>query len=111
MPVTCEIYDHVTVFNVAGELAAEQAGMFKKVVLDALEKDARFVVLNMQNVPFIDSTGLEALLWAQAECEQRLGHLRLCGLDENVKKILYVTRLESQFEAFDAVTDAVKLMR
>ncbi len=111
MPVTCEVYEHVTVFNLAGELASEQAELFKKVVLDALERDARFVVLNMQAVPFVDSGGLEALLWAQEQCEQRLGHLRLCGLDENLKKIMYVTRLEGQFEAFDAVTDAVKLMR
>ena len=48
----------------------------------------------MSGVGFIDSEGLELLLWIKDYCGENNCQLRIAGLDENCAKILEVTRLD-----------------
>jgi len=69
------------------------------------------IVLNFESVPFIDSAGLEYLLDLQDRLAERFGQVKLVHVDENVSTILEVTRLRSNFETFDSVTEAVKTLK
>jgi anti-anti-sigma factor len=59
-------------------------------------------------VPFIDSAGLEYLLDLQEKLAQRMGQVKLIKPDENIRKILELTRLASVFEVFKDIPEAVK---
>jgi len=62
----------------------------------------------MTNVGFIDSIGLEKLLWARDYCNENNAQLKLAGLDENCSKILELTRLEDEFDRYNELAEAVK---
>lgn len=62
----------------------------------------------MTETGFIDSQGLETLLWARDHCIESDCQLRLAGLDENCSKILEVTRLKNEFDTYDELAGAVK---
>ena len=111
MNVRCEDYDHVTVVTVAGEFNADATENFRKQIDERLEKKVRFFVIDLQQTNFIDSKGLESLVWVQEQCDERLGQVRLCNPDEICRKILQVTRLDGRFDVFADVTEAVKTMR
>jgi len=64
-------------------------------------------VLDMSGIGFIDSEGLEQLLWARDCCSEHKQQLRLAGLDENCLKILEVTRLENEFDSYAELAEAV----
>ena len=66
------------------------------------------IVLDMSNVGFIDSKGLSILLWVRDYCIQNRWELRLAGLDENCMRILEITRLDSEFDLYGELAEAVK---
>ena len=111
MNVRCDDYDHVTVVGLTGELNAGTADVFRKQIEVRLARKVRFFVVDLEAITFIDSKGLEALLWVQEQCDEQLGQIRLCKPDDTCRKILQVTRLDGRFDVFTDVTEAVKTMR
>lgn len=111
MNIRCEDYDHVTVVGLAGEFTAEGTETFRKHIDQRLERKVRFFVIDLEQTTFIDSKGLESLLWVQEQCDEHLGQVRLCKPDEVCRKILHVTRLDGRFDVFADVSEAVKTMR
>jgi anti-anti-sigma factor len=109
MSITVESYGHSVLFNIKGELTEDTLAAFNQDVDRQLqEKDVIDLVLNMENVPFVDSDALECLLTLQDRLAERMGQVKLLRCDENVRKILEMTRLESSFEIFKDVHEAVK---
>jgi anti-anti-sigma factor len=111
MNIRAEDYDHVTVVSVTGELTSEGTETFRRQIEERLERKVRFFVIDLQQTTFVDSKGLETLIWVQEQCDERLGQVRLCNPDETCRKILQVTRLDGRFDVFADVTEAVKTMR
>jgi anti-anti-sigma factor len=111
MNIRCEDYDHVSVVSVTGEFNTEACEGFRKQIEERLERKVRFFVIDLHQTTFLDSKGLESLVWVQEQCDERLGTVRLCNPDESCRKILQVTRLDSRFDVFADVAEAVKTMR
>ena len=112
MPVKCEEYNMVCVMTLIGDFAADDVANARALANDRIEnRQIVQFVLDFEKSEFVDSEGLEALLWLKRQCEDRFGQLKLAGLDENVKKILEITRLEHRFECQPDLPAALKTMR
>ena len=66
------------------------------------------VVIDLSNAPYIDSTGLEALLDLSDRLESRGQTLRLAGLSATIREVLELTGLQSRFEYFADTNTAVR---
>jgi anti-sigma B factor antagonist len=108
MKVKTQDYNNVTVVELQGDLDSDVAEQFKNTISDVVSKHKTGLVLDMSGVGFIDSAGLEQLLWATDYCNQNKCELRLAGLDENCAKILEITRLENEFDHYAELAEAVK---
>ena len=108
MKVKTQDYNDVTVVELQGELDEDFAEMFQNTITDIVAKHKAGIVLDMSGVGFIDSEGLERLLWARDYCNENNSQLRLAGLDENCAKILEVVRLENEFDHYAELAEAVK---
>jgi len=91
-----------------GEFDGELASSFQDIVKDVVERKQRGIVLDMSNVSFVDSVGLEQLLWSRDFCHDGKCQMRMAGLEENCAKILEITRLESEFDKYAELAEAVK---
>jgi anti-anti-sigma factor len=112
MPLKAEEYNQVCVISLDGDLSGEQIQAARKTFEDRI--DQRHIidfVLDFEKSGFADSEGLELLLWMKRKCEDLFGQFKIVGLDENVKKILEITRLEQRFESHKDLTAALKTMR
>jgi anti-sigma B factor antagonist len=107
MKVKTQDYNEVTVVEMQGEFDGDFSGPFQDTITAIIEKRKRGVVLDMSAVGFVDSQGLEQLLWAKEYCSEHKQQLRLAGLDENCQKILEITRLESEFDHYAELAEAV----
>ena len=112
MSVKCEEYSQVCVMEVQGDFLADTATIAKKSLEDYIDQ-RRIIdfVVDFQKSSFIDSDGLEALLWMKRRSEDLFGRLKLVNLDENCKKILEITRLDHRFECQVDLPTALKTMR
>jgi anti-anti-sigma factor len=112
MQVNAESYGNAVILNLKGEITEDCISSFKQIV-DHHLGDSQVVdlVLNMEQVPFIDSAGLEFLLDLQDRLAAKFGRVKLTCCDENVRKILEITQLSRSFEVLADVAEAVKAIR
>src|SRR5271165_1817960 len=65
------------------------------------------IVLHLEQVEFVDSSGLGALMRLMQAARAKGGDLKLSGVPPAIRKILEVTNLVSQFEVYDSVGEAI----
>ena len=117
MAITCEEYGNVCVLAVDGDLSGEAAAAFRRaaetriVAAGARAGGAIEAVVDLEKTGFIDSQGLEALLWLKRRCEDRSGRAMLAAPDDRCRKILEITRLAHRLECHDDLPSALKAMR
>ena len=75
-------------------------------VRDAIEKYGD-VVLQLENVEFLDSSGLGAMMRLLQAARAKGGDLKLSGLTSKIRKVLELTHLISQFETYDCMEEAI----
>jgi anti-anti-sigma factor len=110
MEIKSERYGQALILRCKGELTADSLEVFIKEVQRLVTAGAVDVVLSLEEVPFIDSAGLEYLLDLQDDLMDSGGQISLTNVDENVAKVLEITRLGAGFEVLPDVLDAVKVM-
>jgi anti-anti-sigma factor len=108
MRIRTQDYNNVTVVELQGELDGDFAEMLQNTITDIVTTNKTGIVLDMSSLGFIDSQGLEGLLWARDYCNENKRGMRLAGLDENCAKILEITRLENEFDSYAELSEAVK---
>jgi anti-sigma B factor antagonist len=108
MRISTQDYNAVTVIDLQGEIDGDLADSLKNTVCETVSRRQTGIVLNMSDVSFIDSQGLELLLWMRDYCRRNQAQLRLAALDENCEKILEITRLENEFDRHTELAEAVK---
>jgi len=67
-----------------------------------------WVVLDLSEVPFIDSAGLELLCEVQQLCIDSRGRLKLAVASDICSEILRLTDLAGRFEAYGSVEEAAR---
>lgn len=96
------------VVKMEGDLTLDSNGAVKSAITEVVADHPKAIVLDMSEVGFIDSQGLEFLLWARDYCLLSLLPFRLAGLDANCRTILRITRLEGEFSLTDDLAEAVR---
>jgi anti-sigma B factor antagonist len=94
----------VTVIELSGRFDANTMPQVKRELERATTAD---VVVNLSGVHFIDSAGLSALISALKRCRQAGGDLRLSNLQQPVRIIFELTKLQRAFEIFASESEAV----
>jgi anti-sigma B factor antagonist len=75
-------------------------------VVDAIEKYGD-VVLQLDQVEFVDSSGLGAMMRLVQAARSKGGDLKLTGVPAKVYKVLKLTNLLAQFEVYDSIEEAI----
>jgi anti-anti-sigma factor len=112
MPVKDDIYGDVCVLSIDGDLSGDnvQASrtLVEKMMVEKLIVD---FAIDFEKCPFIDSEGLEMLLWIKRRVDEGFGRVKLAVLDDHCRKIIEMTRLENHFECHGDLTQALQAMR
>src|SRR3954463_15744278 len=112
MPIKCDEYSQVSVMSINGDFAGADVAALKAQVDELIDKKQIIdFVIDFEKSGFVDSEGLEALLWLKRRAEDLFGQLKLVNLDDNCRKILEITRLEARFECHNDLAAALKTMR
>jgi len=108
MKISHQDYNNVVVVEIHGEFLEEYCRLFQDTMTELVKKQVVGIVLDMSQVPFIDSSSLWMLLWLRDYCHENKSQLKLAGLDDNIKKILEITRLDTKLDRYEELSEAVK---
>lgn len=89
-------------------LDAHNSGDLKIQMLKLFEDGKNNLVVDLQAVRFVDSSGLGALVSGFKNASSRNGSLKLAGLQLQVKSMFELTRLHRVFEIFDDSGEALE---
>jgi len=85
----------------------EEASSLREALREAAAAGRVNVLLNLEKVDYIDSTGLGALVMGYTSLRKAGGKLKLANLSRRNVELLVFTKLETVFEIFDSELDAV----
>ncbi len=101
----------VVVKQLPEKLSVEQSRSFFLEVAASLIADRPRVVLDFSRVRELDNAGIQVLLQCLEEAMKRNGDVKLAAIPPLAAQILELTRVDSLFEAFDTIIDAVNSFR
>ena len=90
----------------SGELDLASAPKLEDEMKHLEERGPGVIVLDLKELSFMDSSGLRALLSADARAREAGRRLVLVRGDERVQRVLKITRLDERLEIVDSI-DAV----
>ncbi|MCB0749146.1 MAG: STAS domain-containing protein [Ignavibacteriae bacterium] len=105
---TSEVYN-AAVITFKGKLrGGPDAHVFQDQIKNYLDQGKKNIIVNMSDVSFVDSSGIGNIVSAFSTVKDSGGQLKLAGLNDKIKGVLSITRLEKIFEQFPTVEEASK---
>ncbi|MEH1831037.1 MAG: STAS domain-containing protein [Nostoc sp.] len=92
--------EQVKVIKLNGNLNAATSQEFRQNITDILVSGAKIVLIDFQDVAFMDSSGLGALVLAFKTLRASDTQLALCSINEQVRILFELTNMDKVFEIF-----------
>jgi anti-sigma B factor antagonist len=87
----------VLVVHVEGQLVITNRAELKDLVQERLAAGDRRFVLDFTQTPYIDSSGLGALVTIARRIREEGGDVRLAGLNDDLRQLFELTKLDTLF--------------
>ncbi|NJR66238.1 MAG: STAS domain-containing protein [Leptolyngbyaceae cyanobacterium CRU_2_3] len=100
----------VVVLAPTGRLDITTAWQFRLKLQECISKVSSYVVVNLSQVNFIDSSGLTSLVAGMRDADKVNGSFRICNVHPEAKLVFEVTMMDSVFEIFETEDQALESM-
>jgi len=98
--------DKVVILDINGEIDLYNAPEIKDVIAKLIEEQKYCIVINLEKVSYIDSSGIGALISSLSNLKKYQGGLKIINVAGSVRKVFELTKLTSFFEIFDGEDEA-----
>ena len=102
------IDDKTSLIKLDGTLNGASVEAVKRTLQQAVADGKRQIVLDLAEVPFIDSSGLTALVSGMKLLNAEEGSLKLAGLQSQAKLLFNLTMFDQIFDIFETPDSALK---
>lgn len=96
-----------TIVRVEGQLIVANRQDLKTLIQDALQAGERKFVVDFTPTAYIDSSGLGALVSINKKVREAGGELRLAGLNEDLRALFELTKLDTLFAISETTAEAL----
>ena len=99
----------VVVLDLKGKITlGEGDELLKDKVNSLVNQGHKKIVLNLADVPYIDSAGLGEIVRTYTTVSRQGGKLKLLNLTKRIQELLAITKLLTVFDTYDSEADAIK---
>ena len=95
------------VVEVQGDIDLGRSTRFQQSLLEMMDGEPERVVVNLADVPYMDSSGVASLVKLLARARKQAVGLRLAGMCDRVRSIFEITRLDTVFEIHPTEEEAL----
>jgi len=100
----------VTVSSKVEKLDASNASDLKSQLLHLSKTNHNQIILDLSDTKYCDSSGLSAILMGNRLCKDTNGEFVLCGLQDNVLKMIKIAQLDKVIKHVSSVDEAISLV-
>ena len=95
--VGCEVLADGVILRPVGDVDLSRSPVLRCEIIEAQKKSPQRLIVDLAEVPYMDSSGVATLLEAWQTARKQRGKVILCNLQEKVKAIIEIARLETVF--------------
>ena len=97
---------NIHLVELSGPLNVTQEDKVVQLFRDMAAQEVKRVIIDLEDVPFIDSRGLAALIAGYRLFDSTPANFRLVALDNQPRLVFELTGFDLIFEIFDTIADA-----
>jgi anti-sigma B factor antagonist len=99
----------VTILDLSGRITlGEDGNLLKDKLQSLLHQGKKNILLNLEQVSYVDSAGLGSIVSAYTTVTREGGSLKLANITKKLQDLLSITKLLTVFETFDSEDEAVR---
>lgn len=99
--------DTVAIVDVKGDIDLSTSREFQECMLALLDQSPSRVVVNLADVPYMDSSGIASLVKVFSRARKREISVVLSALNDRTRGLLEITRLDTVFDIRATVEEAL----
>lgn len=108
MKITQREVDNAVILDLNGKLTGgPDADTFREVFKSLIDQGKKNIIVNLEKVSWINSTGLGILISGYTSVRRGGGDLVIMHASDRIESILYVTKLNLLFKAYDGESEAL----
>ena len=102
--------EDIYIIDVLGEMDLYNSYKLKELLLKMIEKKIEKFIINMDDVEYIDSSGIGALIYITSTIKKMNLKLSLANIHGSVKKVIELTKLTNFFPILPNLEEAIKFI-
>ncbi|MFW5782746.1 MAG: STAS domain-containing protein [Candidatus Muiribacteriaceae bacterium] len=106
-----EVEEDIMIFNLSGEVTESVDNNFKRIVHEKISGERTFIIFNMRDIRYINSSGLGLIAGLLKDSRKNKGDIKLCEVQPVIRNILQISKLDKVFDIFDSYEEALKAVR
>jgi len=100
--------EDITILDMSGKMRIGESGaVFCNTIHGLVEDGRRKILLNLQGVTHIDSTGLGELIASYNTLDKQGGQVKLLHLTQRVRELMILTKLLTVFDIYENESEAL----
>ncbi len=99
--------DKAAIVDVSGDIDLNRSLDFQQRLLSVLDERPERLVVNLADVSYMDSSGVASLVKVLSRARKSKTQFRLLSLQERVRSVFEITRLDTVFEIHDTQEEAL----
>jgi len=106
MKISEYVGNNIVIIEPHGRLTMETLQYFRRAIARRIEQGWSGIIVDLQNIDYIDSAGLGSLAAAYTSCRRRGTRLVLVRVTGRNRELLRVTKLLTVFDVYDTTLEA-----
>ena len=109
MQIEERVVSDVTILDLKGKITlGEGDEALREKINQLIGQNKKRILLNLAEVPYIDSAGLGEVVRTYTTVSRQGGNLKLVNLTKRITDLLSITKLLTVFETFETEPEALK---
>jgi len=109
LKVKTQMEGDVAIVHVSGKLmGGPESENLRDETKRLLDEGAKKIIINLKGVPWINSTGLGALMAVYTSVQKSEGTLKLCHVSDRIQSLFMITKLLTIFDTYHTEKEAIE---
>ncbi len=109
MKVKTQMENDIAIVHVSGKLmGGPESENLRNEIKRLLDEGSKKFIINLKGVPWINSTGLGALMAVYTSVQRSEGVLKLCHVSDRIQSLFMITKLLTIFDTYPTEKEAIE---
>ena len=112
MKISTRTVNDITILDIKGKITLGSGDIILRDRINQLKNDGvKKIILNLEDVNYVDSSGIGELVSCHATISKAKGKLVLLNMTNKIKDLLQITQLIKVFDNYTDEEEAVKALK